>query len=147
MGVVLLPIGDKEYLVEISDDSAGPTTEFVIDLPFRKGVVLRHKAFGSGGGVASIESYLSRSSNAPTANPLHVEFRAVPIGGDAFPALPTTIDEQPTWPVLFYAATRNEGLTSTAQGRLYYRPTPDVSGVQIVAEFTLREGWPPLRAS
>ena len=147
MGVAFYPIGDNELRIVVDEADAGPDSEIVIELPFRKGQLLRHKSIATGGdgpGVRELQSFLARSAGAPLGDPvalLDVEFRAQK-EAELAPG-EVVLDVQPTWPVLMYCGTPAEGFTSNEQGRLYFRPTPDVEGVTLAAEFILRRGWPP----
>ena len=141
MAVTVAGIREGEYLITIAESGVGPGTATRIDLPFRKGQILRCKAIVSGGGVTTFEPLLSRRST-DVGGSLGVEFRATPSGDDATPALPLVVDEQPTLPVLFYGASDELPHLDTGQGRLWWRAQPDVIGVTVEAEIIVRCGWP-----
>lgn len=141
MAVTVAGIGDGEYLITVTEAGVGPATAIRIDLPFRKGRIMRAKGIGSNAGIGSIEFLLSRKST-DTGGSLGVEFRALPIGDDASPALPLVVDEQPNDPILFFAASDELPHLGTGKGRLWFRPQPDVVGATIEAEFLVRAGWP-----
>lgn len=141
MPVQVRPINDDEIQVLISLTAVDSTTTVAIELPMRKGRIMRHKAHLVSGSGKQIDTVVARTAAAAlAANGVDVEFEAGPVGTS--PADRLIIDEQPNDPALFYAAAAGEGLT-TGQGRLYYRPGPNSGGDnEIEAEFMLRKGWP-----
>ena len=141
MPVVVRPINDDEYQVLIDLTAVDSTTVVPIDLPMRKGRIMRHKARLISGSGKTIETLVARSATATTGVP--VEFVATPIGTSTADKL--IIDEQPNDPVLFFAADVDDPTQClpTGTGRLYYRPQPNTGANNVIeAEFMIRRDWP-----
>lgn len=141
MPVVIRPINDDEIQVLVDLVNVDNATTVAIDLPLRKGRIMRHKAQLVSGAGNRIDTLVARTAAAAAAaNGRDVEFEAGPIG--TTPTLRKIIDEQPNDPALFYAAATGENL-GTGQGRLYYRPRPSTGADNVIsAEFMIRKGWP-----